>query len=182
MNHLTKFTAIFAISALALSCNSEKKVEATETPTESVAAPISLPYVPSYSSSFVVGNPEYATMIVQGSWKDWEDNNLDNMVNWMADTITAFHSNNKVTHGVDSIMARWKNGRAEYSEVKTTINAVMPVYSTDKQEDWVLVWATEIDTKLDGTMDTVALMETWRINKGGKADLLLQYDRATRKK
>lgn len=58
----------------------------------------------------------------------------------------------------------------------------MSVYSTDKQEDLVLVWATSIDTKLDGTKDTVALMETWRINSAGKADLLMQFDRDNRKK
>jgi len=182
MNHLKKITFIIAISAIVFACNTEKKTEVAESPAVAVKTPISLPYVPSYSSSFAVGNPDYATMIVQGSWKDWEDNNLDNMVNWIADTITAVHSNNQVTHGLDSLMARWKKGRAEYSKVNTTIDAVMPVYSTDKNEDWVLVWASEIDTKLDGTMDTVALMETWRINKQGKADLLMQYDRATRKK
>jgi hypothetical protein len=57
----------------------------------------------------------------------------------------------------------------------------MSVRSTDKNEDWVLVWATSIDTRTDGTIDTVALMETWRINSAGKADMLLQYDRAKRK-
>ncbi len=47
---------------------------------------------------------------------------------------------------------------------------------------WVCVWAGEIGTKLDGKKDTTALMETCRMNKDGKADMLLQFDRATRKK
>jgi len=179
MNHFQKISSVIAVSALVFACNTEIK---TESAPVAVKAPISLPYIPSYSASFEVGNSDYATMIVQGSWKDWETNNLDNMPNWIADTITAVHSDNKVIHGLDSMMARWKKGRAEYSVVNTTIDAVMPVYSTDKDENWVLVWATEIDTKHDGTVDTVALMETWRINKAGKADLLMQYDRATRKK
>ena len=58
---------------------------------------------------------------------------------------------------------------------------MVPLYSTDKKENWVLVWATEINTNADGTKDTMALMETWRMNKDGKADLLLQYDRHARK-
>ncbi len=128
-----------------------------------------------------MGNPAYSAMILQGSWKDWEENNLDNMKTWVADTILAFHSDNKVIRGVDSLMARWKRDRASFTEVKVTIDAVMPVYSTDKKENWVLVWATEIDTKANGTIDTVSLMETWRINKAGKADLLLQFNRAKRK-
>ncbi len=165
--------------AVLAACSTEQKPEPAA---ESATKPISLPYEVSYSSSFEMGNPEYATMIVQGSWKDWENNQLDNMKNWMADTIVAFHGDNVVTRGVDNIMARWKADRALYTSVKPTIDAVMPVYSIDKKENWVLVWATEIDTRADGTVDTVALMETWRINAAtGKADFLLQYDRANRK-
>jgi hypothetical protein len=79
-------------------------------------------------------------------------------------------------------MARWKRGRTEYTFVIDSISAVIPVYSTDRKENWVLVWAYEINTKTDGIKDTTGVMETWRINKDGKADLLLQYDRANRKK
>lgn len=182
MTHMKKILIFIAVISLAFACESEKKSDVVEVPAKVEPAPISLPYVPSYSSSFEVGNPEYATMIVQGSWKDWEDNNLDNMANWVADTITAMHSNNEVVHGADSLMARWKKARGEYESSKPRIDAVMPVYSTDKQEHWVLVWATSIDTKLDGTIDTVALMETWRINSAGKADWLMQFDRDNRKK
>ena len=167
--------AFLMVATFIVACNSEKK------PDSSSQAKVTLPYEAGYSSSFEMGNPAYSAMILQGSWKDWEENNLDNMKNWMADTIVAFQSDNKIVRGVDSLMASWKKGRASYSAVKTTIDAVMPVYSTDKKENWVLVWATEIDTKINGVTDTVALMETWRINKEGKADLLLQFNRANRK-
>jgi hypothetical protein len=182
MNHLKKITYIFAVALIIYSCTTEQKPAVAEEPPAPKKIDVPMAYVPNYSSSFEMGNQAYAAMIVQGSWKDWETNSLDNMVNWVADTITAIHSNNQITHGLDSLMARWKRGRATYSSVKPTIDAVMPVYSIDKKENWVLVWATEIDTKTDGTVDTVALMETWRINKNGKADLLMQFDRATRKK
>lgn len=182
MNLVRKIITTVSVAALIFACNPATKTEPVEMPAEAIKAPISLPFVPSYSSSFEAGNADYATMIVQGSWKDWEDNNLDNMVNWVADTITAFHSNNQVTHGRDSIMVKWKRERAEYSTIKTILEAVIPVRSTDKNEDWVLVWATGIGTMSNGTSDTIAVMETWRINKQGKADLLLQYDRANRKK
>jgi hypothetical protein len=58
----------------------------------------------------------------------------------------------------------------------------MAVYSTDKKENWVLVWATEMNTNSKGVKDTVSVMETWRINKDGKADLVFQFDRHERKK
>src|SRR6476620_1694193 len=116
-------------------------------------------------------------MIEQGSWKDWETGNLDNMKSWMADTIIAFHADNVMTRGADSMMARWKRGRAEYSKVIDSVHAALATYSTDRKQNWVMVWAKEINTNLKGKTDTVELMETWRINKDGKADMLLQYDR-----
>jgi hypothetical protein len=183
---MRKILLVLTGAVLFVGCTSETKSDtATSDSTASTtdAAPVTpLAYTPTYSSSFKMGNPEYASMIVQGSWKDWETNNLDNMRNWLADTVVAYHSDNSMVKGLDSLMARWKRGRAGYTSVLDSINAVTSVYSTDKNENWVLVWAKEINTKADGTKDTMYLMETWRINKDGKADLLLQYDRAKRKK
>ena len=170
-------------AALFTACNNEKK---TDTPANNdstgAKTSVTLPYTASYSSSFEPGNPAYAAMILQGSWKDWEKNTMDNMKSWMADTITAVQSDNSVTKGVDSLAARWKRGRANYTSVIDTIDAVISVFSTDKKENWVLVWAKEIDTDTKGKIDTVSIMETWRINTAGKADLLLQFDRHARKK
>lgn len=172
-----------AVVVLAFSCNEKndppKVAGATTTSTDK--APVSFPLPVSYSSSFEMGNPAYAKMIVQGSWKDWQDNTMDHMKNWVADTVELIGSDAKVIRGADSVIANWKRGRAAYTNVVDTIDAVMPVYSTDKKENWVLVWATEMSTK-DGVRDTVSEMETWRINKDGKADMVLQYDRHRRKK
>ena len=179
---MKKFIFLLAVPLLMISCKEkEDKDEHVEHDDEAKQTAVTLPYTASYSSSFKMGNPEYAKTILQGSWKDWENNNLDNMKSWIADTIVAYHSNNKMVQGADSLMANWKRARAKYSSSIDTIDAVFSVYSTDKKENWVLVWATAIDTKLDGTKDTVGVMETWRINKDGKADFLLQYDRANRK-
>ncbi len=178
---MKKIIAILSISVFSFSC-SDQKTETTATAPEAPKTSAPLPYTATYSSDFEMGNPAYVATILQGSWKDWETNNMDNMKSWVADTIRAFHSDNTMVQGADSLIARWKRGRAEYVSVKDTINASMAVYSKDKNENWVLVWATEINEKTDGTKDTAALMETWRINKDGKADMLLQFDRAKRKK
>ena len=166
-----------ATAAIFTACSDEKKSD-TETSTASTSkSSVTLPYTAGYSSSFEMGNPEYSATILQGSWKDWENNKLENMKSWVADTILAFQSDETMIRGVDSLMARWTRSRSKYTSVIDTIDAVIPVYSTDKKENWVLVWAREINTKTDGTKDTIAIMETWRINKDGKADFLLQYER-----
>ena len=176
------FLVLTSAVVLFTACNNEKEDKDEKGDHDAMPLTINMPYKADYSSSFVLGNADYATTIVQGSWKDWETNSLDNMKSWVADTVVAFHSDNSMIQGADSLMARWKRGRAKYTTVIDTIDAVIPVYSTDRKEHWVLVWAREISTSTDGKTDTTALMETWRINKDGKADMLLQYDRATRKK
>ncbi len=178
---MQKFIVIFFMAVVAVSCNNEKTESSAEAKTGSDSNNVVLPYTAAYSSAFEMGNPAYSATILKGSWKDWENNTMDNMKDWVADTILAMHSDNSVIRGADSLIARWKRGRAEYTAVIDSIDAVMPVYSTDKKENWVLVWAREINTKKDGTKDTVALMETWRINKDGKADMLLQYERKSKK-
>ena len=171
---------LFSFAVIVMSCNEKKQADESS---GTIAKPsVTLPYQATYSSSFEMGDPAYSATILQGSWKDWEENKLDNMKNWVADTIVAYQSDNSMIQGADSLMARWKKGRAQYTSVLDSVNAVIPVYSTDKKENWVLVWATEINTKADGTKDTIAIMETWRMNKDGKADLLLQFDRHARKK
>jgi hypothetical protein len=188
---MKKFIFVLTAALFFISCSNEPKPEtpAAETPapapvTETVATNpvVPLPYVPTYSNSFEFGKGEYAAMILQGSWKDWDDNKLDNMKNWLADTVLAIHADRNTIRGADNLMAQWKKDRAKYSTVNNTIDVVMPIYVKDKNEHWVLVWATATSTDQAGKKDTTNIMEAWRINKDGKADFLNQYDRAKRKK
>jgi hypothetical protein len=187
---MKKNILVFAVASCMIACNSEAPKTETATTvattTETVAAEVKpevpLPYVPTYSNSFEFGKSEYSAMILQGSWKDWDDNKLDNMKSWVADTITAIHSDMLVVKGADNLMAKWKKDRANYKSVNNTIDVVMPIYAKDKNEHWVLVWASSTSVDLKGKADTMNIMEAWRINKDGKADYLNQYDRAKRKK
>lgn len=171
-----------AAACLLVACNNEEKTAGVTADTKTDKPAAALPYTAAYSSFFEMGNPEYSATILQGSWKDWENNKIENMKSWVADTVIAFHSDSRMIVGIDSLKASWTRARARYTSVIDTVDAVIPVYSTDKKENWVLVWAREINTNVDGKVDTVALMETWRINKDGKADRLYQFDRARRKK
>ena len=55
------------------------------------------------------------------------------------------------------------------------VDAVTALRSTDKNENWALVWGMETSTDMKGKVDSTNLMETWRFNKDGKVDLLYQY-------
>lgn len=57
------------------------------------------------------------------------------------------------------------------SKSVSTVNAIMPVKSNDKNENWALIWCKEVDTDKGGKIDSFYLQETWRFNKDGKANL-----------
>ena len=178
---MKKFYFFLIAAALFSACNDAPTSDSSTGDSTTAKSTVALPYTASYSSSFDKGSDEHNAAILQGSWKDWETNNIDNMKNWVADSIVAYQSDGSVVRGVDSLMANWKRARGKYSMVIDTVQAVTSIYSNDRKQNWVLVWASEINTNADGTKDTVALMETWRVNKDGKADFLLQYERSKKK-
>ena len=159
---MKQIVLFIAIVAMLSSCQdaSNPKIAGDTADSTTVKPAVELPYKMSYSSSFEMGNMEYAKSVVQGSWKDWETNNLDNMRNWVADTVVAFQSDGSEIHGIDSLMAAWKRVRSRYTSVIDTVHAVTALRSTDQNENWVLVWAKDIGTRTDGKKDTVEMMET----------------------
>lgn len=170
-------TLILAVVLFLAAC-SEKKEEkpAAESPTPSIALPFDFKL-----HDYAPGNPEHVKTILQGSWKDWQDNNLANMKSWLADSITIIHSDRKVVVGVDSVAAHWQRGRSMFTSIQPTIDAAVALHDKNTNEDWVLIWATEVGTHSNGKVDTVSVMESWRINKEGKADWMIQYDNRKRK-
>ncbi len=132
-----------------------------------------------------MGNAKNVTTIFD-LYKDWDNNTIDNSKDRFADSVTLFFSSGQMMAGTrDSIVAQSKGFRNDLGTVSTLVHAVVPLKSTDKNEDWVLVWFKEYRTDANGKKDSTEMQETWRINKEGKADLLYQYAQqnpATQKK
>lgn len=131
------------------------------------------PYTASYSSNFVIGNPAHTNMIVD-MWKDWDDNAFDRH-NYWADTGTVYLSDGMVIKGKDSMLAGAKRYRGSLKSSKSTITSMLPLRSTDRNEDWVAMWGTETNTWPDGKVEVRDIHELWRINKDGKIDLMRQF-------
>jgi len=177
-----KRNLLFASLFLLVSCNSNQPAQtgaAAKPATDSVAVQnINSPYAIGYSSKFVMGNPKYAENVL-ALWKDYDNGNLSAHKDFFADSVQAMLGNGAMMHTTrDSVIAGVQNHRNTLSSAVDRVDAVMAVKSTDKNEDWVLIWGTEIDTHKNGKVDSVDLQETWRINKDGKADMLLQYMRS----
>lgn len=174
---MRKLLLLLGISVFA-ACNSgtDTKVESMTSKDSASNNDIALPYTASYSSKFEMGDPNHVKTILD-LYKDWDNNTLDNSKSKFADSVELYFSDGeKMVGPFDSINARTKPFRNSLGSVTTNVHAVLPVKSTDKNENWVLAWFTEYRTDAKGKKDSVEMQETWRINKDGKADLLFQYE------
>jgi len=76
----------------------------------------------------------------------------------------------------DSVLATGQAFRDGYSSVKSTVDAVVPLYSVDSSNNWVAVWGKEVHTDKKGKTDSAYLQEVWRLNKDNKFDLMYQFN------
>ncbi len=175
-----KRNLLFACLFILVSCNSNQpaQTEPAKPASDSVAVQdINSPYAIGYSAKFVMGNPKYAENILT-LWKDYDNGTLSAHKDFFADSVEAMLGSGARMHASrDTVIAAIQKYRNSLSAAVDRVDAVMAVKSTDKNEDWVLVWGTETDTHKNGKIDSVDLQETWRINKNGKADLIMQYMR-----
>jgi len=145
--------------------------DSTTTATDSVT----YEYTADYSSKFTMGSTDNVKTIF-ALYKDWDNNMLDNSKDKFADSVTLVLGSGEMMAGKrDSIIAQSKAYRNQFTNVTSQVHAVVPLKSTDKNEDWVLVWFKEYRTDSAGKKDSTEFQETWRLNKDGKADLLYQY-------
>ncbi len=176
---MKKLLFLFSLAAFA-ACNSgsDTTVASTSSNDSSVTAndTITYQYTADYSAKFEMGDPKNVKTIF-ALYTDWDNNTVDNSKDKFADSVYIMPSNGDLMTGKrDSIMELSKAFRNTLGTVNTQVHAVVPLKSTDKNEDWVLVWFTEYRTDARGRKDSTQFQETWRLNKEGKADLLYQYE------
>ena len=144
---------------------------------DSTAQDISYAYTATYSSKFEMGDPKNAQTIVN-LWKIWDDGDLSKGKDLFADSVEMHLSNGMIDKGPrDSVIAHAQAFRSTMESVTSTVEAFLPTKSTDKNEDWVAIWGKEISKDKLGKIDSSYLQETWRLNKDGKIDFMLQYNR-----
>ncbi len=145
----------------------------TDTPASTTAS-VQYPYNMRYSSDFSMGDTSDAK-IVMTLWKQFDENRLDESLGYFADSVMMiFPDGNTVNAGKDSVLAMTKAYRAEYSNVRSEVDVVLPVKENSKGDRWVLVWGEEYHEKA-GKKDSALLHEVWMFNKAGKIAFMHQY-------
>jgi len=132
------------------------------------------PYKATYSSSFKMGNPKYANMILD-LWKDWDDNNFDKHTNYFSDTVVMYLPDGMVVKGKAANLEGAKKHRGSMTSAKSILHAWVPLTSTDMKQDAVCIWGQETDTWPDGKVETRDLHEVWFFNKDGKISVMRQW-------
>ena len=172
---------IAALAVILYACNAEEKTtpaEETKPAASSTAAISNMSgYEATYSKSFEMGDAKNAEAVL-AIWKDWDNGTLDPSKALFADSVTFLTGDGSVITGpLDSAFGAMKSYREMFTTIKSTVTAILPVKSTDKNENWVSIWGKEINTDKKGKTDSVALQESWRFNKDGKIDLFIQHMR-----
>lgn len=166
-------TALFAISLFA--CNSSEKKEAAET---KAAVPANMHgFTPTYSTSFEM-DPATNTETILALWKDWKDGDLSKSRSHFADTLALFLADGSNMAGpTDTILKNMQGYRSSFKGMEVGLDAAFATKSTDKNENWVTIWGTEVQTDMNGKVDSISVQEIWRFNKTGKVDMMFQYMR-----
>jgi hypothetical protein len=134
-------------------------------------------YTAGYSSSFTIGDPSYSEKIL-AVWKDFENNTLDNHLDFFADTVTMiFATGNPIKGRAENLKAA-SQFRSSIKNYKVSVDAWVNMYSTDRKENVVCIWGDEEYTDKDGKPVKARLHEVWAFNKDGKISLMLQYNGA----
>lgn len=165
------FVAVIAISFLA--CNNEKAAETTAEAKANVPANMH-GFTPGYSASFVMDDATN-TETVLALWADWKKGDLSQSRSHFADSVSLFLADGSSMVGpTDTILKNMQAYRSSFKGMEVSVDAIFSVTSTDKKEDWVAVWGSEIQTDMTGKVDTISLQETWRFNNAGKVDMMFQ--------
>ena len=137
---------------------------------------IDYPYPIIYSAKFKFIEPEMGKMVLNFC-KNFENNTIDQSKNIFADKVTIEIPMFKINANRDSVLSALKNYRNSFISFKTELDVVMSVKSTDKGDDWVLVWAIDEYVGKDGVMHKIKYQQVWLVNKEGKISFMEQFNR-----
>ena len=109
--------------------------------------------------------------------KDFENSSVENSKSIFAERVTIIMPKLKIKANRDSVLSAFKLYRQSFVSLKTELDVVMSVKSTDKGDDWVLIWVIDEYTDKDNVKHKVKCQQVWGLNKEGKINFMEQFDR-----
>ncbi|HVT87058.1 MAG TPA: hypothetical protein VHD35_17795 [Chitinophagaceae bacterium] len=168
--------ALFTACTSKNSGGNESSTSGTGTSTQ--MKDITSPYPINYSSKFAIDDPKYAEALLN-LWKEWDNGDLSKSKDKFADTIEMhFSDGTTMKASRDSVIAMGQKMRTSLGTVVSSVDAIMALKSTDRNEHWAAIWGMEKDTDAKGKSDSSYMQEIWRFDSTGKANLMYQYRQA----
>jgi hypothetical protein len=155
------------IAATYLSCNTNSQSNNTTSKIENTTDSSTYPFKAHYSSDLSMsGHSDYAHKVLT-VWKMYENNQIDSMKPFYADTVTYDDARGNHYHGPsEGLLQIAKGEMAQLDSLRFDIDMWETVHSNDKNEDWVNIWCKERDYPKTGKADTALMYEQWKIKDG----------------
>jgi hypothetical protein len=132
-----------------------------------------LPYKANYSSNFKMGSHDLSKMVLQ-LYKDYEANDFSTRDGWISDTLMVFLPDGTMKRGKEEGVGVFRDARGSVASSKFTFDAIIPLTSVDRKENWVAVWGTEetTDKANPSSIMKTEFQTIWRVNKDKKVDFI----------
>jgi len=132
-----------------------------------------LPYKANYSSNFKMGSHDLSKMVLQ-LYKDYEANDFTTRIGWISDTLMVFLPDGTMKRGSQDGVGVFKEARGNVGSSKFTFDAIIPLTSVDRKENWVALWGNEETTDKANPSSTMKseFQAIWRVNKDKKVDFI----------
>lgn len=169
---------LFFMAGIALSCNNQDTSSKDTMPDadhKTTASATNYPYTIEHPDNWEIGNSSN-TMTALNSLKAWEEGNVDESLQYFADTIHVQFDGLDKHMSNDSLKAMFASGWNEFKNVDIKMTDWESVVSKDKQEEWVTLWYTQQWEMKKGAIDSVAVVNDFEF-KDGKIIRIVEYRR-----
>ena len=160
---------------LMMACNTPSN-EATPADASASPAPAKHDYgvKASYSTDFALADPALGDKVV-ALWKHFDNNTLDSVASYFAESVFQDMPGFKGTMSRDSVMVSIKAYRNSLNSCVSEIDALVPLKASNKEESVVCIWGVET-TEAGGKKMVRDINEAWGFNKDGKVTWIKQYE------
>ncbi|HEX5668565.1 MAG TPA: hypothetical protein VFX73_07150, partial [Chitinophagaceae bacterium] len=163
---MKRFFPLVLIAAT-IACNTQSPEPAAETAETTSATAHEYSVKSRYSSDWEMGDPQQAEAVI-ALWKHFDNNTLDSVRSLLADSLYMEGPAWAMKLQSDSALAGAKADRAQFSSLKTEIDAIIPLKAKDHPEETVVtIWGEEIGI-MGGKEIKRKIHEVWSFNKDGK--------------
>jgi hypothetical protein len=171
---MKRFLPLVLIAAT-VACNTQSPEPAAEKAEATPPATHEYSVKSRYSSDWEIGDPRQGEAVI-ALWKHFDNNTLDSVRSLLADSLYMEGPEWAMKLQSDSALAGAKADRAQFSALKTEIDAIIPLKSKDHPEETVVaIWGEEIGT-MGGKEIKRKIHEVWSFNKDGKVSSMLRYE------